>query len=128
MGEVLTATHATAEPTDSDVTSIGYQWYVDREAVTGATSATYTIELSDVGKGIHVEVEVTYTDSRVTSDASAVTLEVQPGLPEIMGDARLGKTVTADTSKVAESEDVTFEYQWLADRVAIPMATERATG
>ena len=65
VGEVLTANVTYFAETDDDVTSIAYQWFVDRVAVTGATSTTYTVKASDQGTQIHVEVDVVYEDNVV---------------------------------------------------------------
>ena len=40
--------------------SYSYQWLADDTAIEGATSSTYTVQSSDDGKGI--KVQVTFTD------------------------------------------------------------------
>ncbi|TNJ34042.1 cadherin-like domain-containing protein, partial [Prosthecochloris vibrioformis] len=44
--------------------TLSYQWYADDTAITGATSATYTLTQAEVGKAI--KVEVSYTDDEGT--------------------------------------------------------------
>ena len=125
VGEVLTAHVPYYSLTDEDVTSIDYQWFVDRQAVTGATAMTYTIAASDQGQQIHVEVVVTLTDSRVPRYTSVRTPAIR-GLPTITGTAGVGNTLTADTSEILDPNEPdvpTFDYQWLAGGLAIPMAT-----
>ena len=48
------------------------------------------------------------------------------GLPTISGTPQVGETLTADTSDIADEDgldDVTFEYQWMADGTDIEGAT-----
>ena len=51
------------------------------------------------------------------------------GSPAIAGTARVGETLTVNTSGIADEdglEDAAFSYQWLADGTAIPGATAGA--
>ena len=51
------------------------------------------------------------------------------GSPAITGTARVGETLTVNTSGIADEdglEDAAFSYQWLADGTAIPGATAGA--
>ena len=131
VGEVLTAHVTYFSETQDDVTSIAYQWFVDRLAVTGATATTYTVKASDQGSRIHVEVDVTYLNnddiSTMLHQVSARTEPVLP-LPTITGQARVGKTLTADTSGILDPDEPTvpvFTYQWLAGGEAISTATAK---
>ena len=48
------------------------------------------------------------------------------GAPVIIGTARVGETLTADTSGIADEDDIknaSFSYQWVADDTAIQGAT-----
>ena len=131
VGEVLTANVTYFSETDDDVTSIDYQWFVDRVAVTGATSTTYTVKASDQGTQIHVEVDVVYEDrsSTIRSEhfSSARTRPVLP-LPTIMGTAQVGKTLTVDTSGILDPNEAQvpeFTYQWLVGGEAVSTATAK---
>ena len=131
VGAVLTAHVTHFSESDDDVTSIDYQWFVDRVAVTGATSTTYTVKASDQGTQIHVEVDVVYEDrsSTIRSEhySSARTRPVLP-LPTIMGRAQVGKTLTVDTSGILDPNEVRvpeFTYQWLVGGEAVSTATAK---
>ena len=66
------------------------------------------------------------------SPVVSATTEAAPntpatGAPAISGTARVGETLTADTSGIADDDgldNVSFSYQWLADGAAISGATD----
>ncbi|TNJ34108.1 hypothetical protein FGF68_10205, partial [Prosthecochloris vibrioformis] len=64
--EVLTAVTTTLADEDG-LGTLSYQWYADDTAITGATSATYTLTQAEVGKAI--KVEVSYTDDEGTAES-----------------------------------------------------------
>ena len=73
--EVLTAD--TAGIADADgVGTLSYKWFADGTAISGATSATYTLKAAEVGKAI--SLTVTFTDDEGYSESltSAETHEV----------------------------------------------------
>ena len=110
--------------------AFSYQWIRnDRTADTdtdipGATEATYTLVADDE---VHaIKVRVSFTDDAgyletLTSRATEPLLGPNTpatGLPTISGTARVGETLTANTSGIADEnglENITFTYQWLAD-------------
>ena len=69
-------------------------------------------------------------DETLTSTATA-TVEAPPnnpatGAPTVSGTAQVGKTLTADTSGIADADgldNAAFTYQWLSDDAAIAGAT-----
>ena len=129
VGEVLTA-QVTSWITyfDDLIKSMDYQWFVDRLAVTGATSTTYTVKASDQGARIHVEVVVTWTDGFPSSDFSSARTKPVLLLPTIMGRAQVGKTLTVDTSGILDPNEAQvpeFTYQWLVGGVAVSTATAK---
>ena len=76
---------------------------------------------------------VTFTDDAghqetLTSAATAAVAAAQPntparGAPAIGGTARVGETLTVDTSEIEDADgmdNVAFSYQWEADGAAIP--------
>ena len=98
----------------------------------GATSSTYTLVAADAGTGIKVRVSFTddagNTESLTNESALIVMAANNPatGAPTISGTARVGETLTASTTGIADSDgltNVTFTYQWLADDAAISGAT-----
>ena len=108
---------------DSEFT---YQWLESEGTydtfIEDATGSTYTLAATDQGKGI--KVRVSFTDDAgnyesLTSGASAaVTAAKNPatGAPTISGTARVGETLTASATGIADSDgltNVTFTYQWI---------------
>ncbi len=136
VGETLTAdTSGIADADGLEKVTLSYQWLADDTATQGATGSTYTILEADGGKAIKVRVSFTDdagNDETLTSAATdAVSVAPQPnspatGAPTISGTVQVGKTLTADTSGIADAdglENVTFSYQWLAGDDAIAGAT-----
>ena len=78
-------------------------------------------------KGVPVP-EVAEGDEIAPCDEDADTPENSPatGAPAISGTVQVGETLTANTSGIADSDglsNVQYEYQWLADDIAIAGAT-----
>ena len=136
VGETLTAnTSGVLDANGLGNVQYEYQWLADDSDISGATNATYTLDDTDEGKAI--KVEVTFTDDAgngetLTSAATdAVAAEPTPnspatGAPTISGIAQVGETLTADTSGIADANglsNVQYEYQWLADDSDISGAT-----
>ena len=100
-----------------------------------ATSSTYTLQASDEGKAIQVQVSFTDdagNDESLTSEATdPVAAATQPnspatGAPTISGTAQVGETLTVDTSGIADADGLTsvsYSYQWLAGDSDISGAT-----
>ncbi|WP_328591695.1 FG-GAP-like repeat-containing protein [Prosthecochloris vibrioformis] len=82
--EELTAVTTTLADEDG-LGTLSYQWYADGDAISGATSSTYTLTATEVGKAM--TVEVSYTDGYGTEEnvSSVSTDEVEPGnhAPEV---------------------------------------------
>ncbi len=134
VGETLTAN--TSGVVDADGLSsvqYEYQWLADDADISGATYATYTLAAEDEGKAIKVEVSFTDDADNEETLTSAATgaVAARPnspatGAPTISGTARVGETLTADTSGIADADglsNVQYEYQWLADDADISGAT-----
>ena len=134
VGETLTAdTAGIADADGLDDVSFSYRWLADDADISGSTGVTYTLADDDQGKAI--EVTVSFTDDAGNGETltSAATAEVAPrpnalatGLPAITGTVQVGETLTADTTGIADAdglENVTFDYQWLADAAEITGAT-----
>ena len=111
------------------------QWFADDTDIAGATGSTYTLADTDEGKAITVQVSFiddAGNDEALTSAATDV-VEAAPttnspatGAPTISGTAQVGKTLTANTSGIADADglsNVQYEYQWLADDADISGAT-----
>ena len=130
VGESLTAdTTGIEDGTGLDRVQFRFQWVshdggADTD-IASETDSTYTLAASDEGKTIRVRVAFTdrggYAES-LTSSAMA-TVAAAPnspatGAPIISGTAEVGKTLTADTSDIADADGLsgaTFTYQWIAN-------------
>ena len=125
-GETLTA--STGDIADADgLTNVSYthQWLADDTDIDGATGSSYTLADADQGKTI--KVKVSFTDdagndgtltSAATGTVTAAANNPATGLPTISGTAQAGKTLTADTSGIADADGLTnvqYGYRWLAD-------------
>ena len=138
VGETLTVDTSGIHD-DDGLTNPGftYQWIrndgTDDTEIAGATGADYTLTGDDEGKT--VKVTVSFTDAEgnpetLTSDPTG-EVEAKPntratGLPTIDGAARVGETLTADTSGIDDDDgldNVAFSYQWLRDDAEIAGAT-----
>ena len=101
----------------------------DGSDIPGATGSTYTLVSADVGKAIRVRAGFTDdagNDETLTS-AATDAVAARPnspatGLPTIGGTARVGETLTASTTGVADEDgldNAAFTYEWLADDTEI---------
>ena len=110
-----------------------YQWLAGDVDITGANGSTYTLVAEDEGQTI--KVTVSFTDDRgnqesLTSDPTG-EVEAKPntratGAPTIDGIARVGETLTADTSGIDDADgldNAAFAYQWLRGDAEIAGAT-----
>ena len=110
-----------------------YQWRNTSLAFRGFSKDTseYTLLPEDEGRtGIWLRLsytddaghkEVVYNDSIEVVKARSGT-----GAPAIVGTARVGEILTADTSSISDShgmDNATFSYQWLTDYAEIQYAT-----
>ena len=134
VGETLTASTSAIDDADGlDNAVFAYQWLADDADIAGATSDTYTLVDTDVGKTI--KVRVIFTDNAdneetLTSEATAA-VEPRPnspatGAPTISGTAQVGETLTVDTSDIADADGMSgavFGYQWLANGADVAGAT-----
>ena len=128
VGETLsTGTSGIADEDGLGNATFAYQWIrndgtADSD-IQDATGSTYTLTPDDEGNTI--KVRVSFTDDRdnnesLTSDATA-TVSAAPaantpatGAPEISGRVRVGETLTAGTSGIAEGlTGVFYSYQWV---------------
>ena len=141
VGETLTADTSGIDDDDGlENAAFSYQWVRSDGGsdtnITGATGTTYTLVSDDEGKTI--KVTVSFTDGEgnsetLTSDPTG-EVEAKPntkatGAPTIDGIARVGATLTADTSGIDDEDELTnvvFAYQWLADDAEVAGATGAA--
>ena len=142
VGETLTAdTSGIADADGLANVSYSYQWVandgISDSDITGATDSTYTLVAADEGKTI--KVQVTFTDDAANEEtlASAATVAIaamsspNAGAPTIKGTAKVGETLTVDTTGMAQGlVRATFSYQWISNDGSadtnIPNATDSA--
>ena len=130
VGETLTAsTSGIADADGLTNATFSYQWLRDDTGISGATSSTYTLADADEGKTIKVRVSFTddagNEESLISSATDTVTARsnaAATGAPTVTGTPRVGETLTASTSDIADADgltNTTFIYQWLADDTSI---------
>ena len=130
VGETLTADTSNIADADGLANvSYDYQWISNDGStdsdISGATSSTYTLQDADQGKTIKVQVSFTDDDGNSETLTSAATATVAAsansaatGAPSISGVARVGETLTADTSNIADADglaNVSYAYQWISN-------------
>ena len=130
VGETLTAdTSGLADDDGLTNVSYSYQWIANDgnsdSGITDATGSSYTLVDADEGKTI--KVRVSFTDdagnAETLTSASTSSVAAKPnsqatGAPTITGTARVGETLTADTSGLADDDgltNVSYSYQWIAN-------------
>ena len=125
VGQTLTAdTSGIADEDGLDSAAFSYQWQADGTDIAGAAS-TYTLADADEGKAVSVKVSFTDDAGHAETLTSAATdaVEARPnspatGEPTINGTAQVGKTLTADTSGIADDDGLdkaSFSYQWFSN-------------
>ena len=87
--------------------------------ISGATSATYTLQHSDVNLTVRSVVTATNTDGSASQESSnyigpiaAAQTPANVGLPTISGTATVGSTLTADKGNWSGTEPIAHTYQW----------------
>ena len=143
VGETLTADTSGIDDDDGlDNATFSYQWVRSDGSgdanIQDATESSYTLTADDEGKTIKVTVSFTDTEGNPESLTSDPTGEVEArpntlatGAPAIDGIARVGETLTADTSGIHDDDGLTnvaFSYQWLRSDGSGDSNIQDATG
>ena len=124
VGETLTAsTSGIADADGLDNATFAYRWIRGDADISGARGRNYTAVDADEGERLKVRVQ--FTDDadnaeRLTSTATD-PVAARPntpatGAPTIAGTARVGETLTASTSGIADADgldNATFAYRWI---------------
>jgi Ca2+-binding RTX toxin-like protein len=118
-GQTLTASNTLAD--EDGLGALSYQWKADGVNISGATSSTYALVQSEVGKAITVEISYTDGEGTAESKLSAATAAVTnvsnaaTGVPTISGTEQEGEVLTANTGGIADADGLgAFSYQWYA--------------
>ena len=129
VGETLTVgTSGIADADRLENANFSYQWIRSdgnvNTDISGATASTHTLVDADEGKAIRVQVSFTDDAGHEETLTSAATAAVEPepnspatGAPAVDGTARVGETLTAGNSGIADADgldNATFTYQWVA--------------
>jgi archaellum component FlaG (FlaF/FlaG flagellin family) len=122
VGNTLTATPGTW---DSGV-ALKYQWFRDGALISGATSPTYVVTMSDVASTLNVKVTGTkewYLDvtKSSTSTASVLINQSLKPTPTISGTVEVGRTLTAVPG--TWDAGVNLADQWLKDAALAVLAS-----
>ena len=105
--------------------TLRYEWVRDEHVIVGATSPTYDVLASDVGRRIAVRVTGTmvgYNDASRESDSGVVaTGTLASSQPTVTGAVRTGSRVSVEPGPWTSG--TAFGYQWLRGSKVIAGAT-----
>jgi outer membrane protein OmpA-like peptidoglycan-associated protein len=113
VGDTLTAVASGVGGTPTPTPS--YQWYDGSTEISGATSPTYTVQLTDLGSSISVTITETNgvgTAASATSSSLSTETPATVASASINGTPEVGDTLTAVASGVAGTPLPTATYQW----------------
>ena len=133
VGQTLTVVPGAWTPsTTASPIVLTYRWERDGDPITGATSSTYVVLVSDEGTKLRAYVTGTklgyITDEEPSAETSAVvkgTFTAAPK-PTISGTAKVGVALTAVPGTWAPSTvaaPISFTYQWKREGTNISGAT-----
>ena len=124
VGETLTADVTGIDDDDKLTNAVfAYQWLRGDTDIAGANGSSYTLVSEDEGRIIKVRVSFTdnagHAETRTSDPTGAVAAKPNTkatGAPTIGGIARVGETLTADTSGIDDDDGLdtaVFSYQWV---------------
>jgi hypothetical protein len=105
-------------------TGFSHQWLRNGSSISGATTSTYKLTSSDVGKQISVRVTGTkagFTPTSVAKTSAKSAKVMVAATPKVTGTLAVGSTLKLTRGTWTSS--VSFSYRWLRDGVAIAGAT-----
>ena len=132
VGETLTAhTSGIADEDGLESVTYFYQWLADDltkekdpTKIRGANGSSYDLTVSEEGTAIMVQVyfaddagNAETLRSEATALVEAKANNPSTGAPTVSGTLRVGETLAADTSGIADEDGLTnaaYVYQWLA--------------
>lgn len=119
IGQTLTASTQGAAGGTASTTS--YQWKSSSDNstftnISGATSSTYVLTSSEIGKYVRVSITVSNTvgTNSATSSSTSAVLDVAPtiGTATITGSKVSGQTLTASAGTLGGGTPTSTTYQW----------------
>lgn len=126
LGAVLSVTTGTW--TGYPAPSYTYQWRRNGVNISGATSSTYTVAITDSGATLTCLVTATNAGGAVAQASNGITAQTftSPtitGAPAISGTPEVGQILTASPASVSGNPSPTRTWQWMRDGVDIAGAT-----
>jgi Leucine-rich repeat (LRR) protein len=123
VGQTLTAERGTWTPTPS---TFSYQWLRSGQVIGGATEATYTLSVADLGKVITVKVTGSSdgyrsASARSLAPSAVATASFVADNPRVLGTPRVNEVLTATPG--SWTPEPTLSYQWYRSGVVIGGAT-----
>ncbi|GGO72771.1 Ig-like domain repeat protein [Nocardioides deserti] len=130
VGTPMAATPPVWDQNATDVVTT-YEWLRGGTAIAGATSATYTPTVEDLGKALSVRATGTRKDAPTpapTSTSAAVTVAQGDAptatvQPSIAGKPEVGGTLTVNAPTWSGTGTTNTTYQWLRDGQPVTGAT-----
>jgi len=121
FGGKLTVNTAGWTPTGVTFT---YQWSIGTSAISGATGATYTPAVADIGKTVTVKVTGTKAGYTTASASASTAVQIGAMTPKVTmaSSAQTGVALKADTSGWVPT-GTTFTYVWSVGGVVVSGAS-----
>jgi len=119
---VVSGKAASFSVTATGTAPFAYQWYKNNVAISGATTASYSIATVNTGYAGSYTVKVSNSAGSVTSSAAVLVVLVKPSISTQPATQTVasGKAVAFS---VAATGTAPFTYQWYKNSVAISGAT-----
>ncbi|MEV8336961.1 Ltp family lipoprotein [Leucobacter sp. NPDC077196] len=126
VGDVLAVSGAEAQNFTPAADTVSYQWMRDGSVIPDAVEPTYTVTYEDLSTALSLQVTGYREGYAPTSGTSQPTAPVQRGelageVPQILGVASFGQTLTVNAGTWTDGTELTF--QWYADQIPIWDAT-----
>ena len=107
----------------SSSSNISYQWYVNNNAIVGATTNSYTISTTTVGNAGNYKCVLTNNNCPASTTSNIVPLTVTAGPPITTQPLPVTTCVGSTASFTVATSASNVSYQWLLNGNPIPGAT-----
>ncbi|MCM1466801.1 MAG: immunoglobulin domain-containing protein [Alistipes sp.] len=118
--------NATLSVTASGSGTLSYQWYKGSDAISGATSSSYTISNAALSAAGNYKVVVTDQNGSITSDSAVVTVK-EKATTETKPTEPVTKPTEAPTEPVAPTEESQEEYEEEEDETGAVVAAVKTS-